>query len=434
MKKILLLCIASLLFISLEGKAVKKEMVNVKDFGAIGDGLFLDTRYIQNALDSGKIVYFPAGVYRTGTLYLKSGGGIHLSANAVILGSKYPEDYNANDFDKRNTFSVKERSSGAHLIIARDCEDISISGTGTINGNRNGIFNTDIIHTPNSKHPRYVLPRWRPGAMLYFVGCRNVKLNGIRLNDPTYWTAFFHDCEDVAIDRVTLQTDRHTLNSDGFDIDCCRRVTITNCNIFSGDDSIAIRGNQGPLGKAAVCSDITVSDCILSSAACGVRVGVGSGTIRNCKLSNLKMVNTNIGICISPSYAIGKCTAIDNVLFENISIDADQSLLILPNWGNDIDDPAIQKVSNLTFRNIEAVSDKANLIVWPFKKDMFENISIENSTFSLRSGATSPGEKQRHWKHADFGIINQLGDKEITISNCKGFSEDGKPLMLKRTR
>ena len=50
------------------------------------------------------------------------------------------------------------------------------------------------------------------------------------------------------------------------------------------------------------------------------------------------------------------------------------------------------------------------------------------------TGATSPGEKQRHWKHADFGIINQLGDKEITISNCKGFSEDGKPLMLKRTR
>ena len=86
------------------------------------------------------------------------------------------------------------------------------------------------------------------------------------------------------------------------------------------------------------------------------------------------MVNTNIGICIGPSYAPGKCTAIDNVRFENISIDADQSLLIVPSWGNDIDDPAIQKVSNITFRNIEAVSDKANLIVWPFKKDMFENI------------------------------------------------------------
>ncbi|MBO5822607.1 MAG: glycoside hydrolase family 28 protein, partial [Lentisphaeria bacterium] len=63
-------------------KNMEKNMVNVKDFGAIGDGLFLDTRYIQNAVDTGKIVYFPAGVYRTGTIFLKSGGGLHLSPNA----------------------------------------------------------------------------------------------------------------------------------------------------------------------------------------------------------------------------------------------------------------------------------------------------------------------------------------------------------------
>ena len=75
-----------------------KDMVNVKDFGAIGDGLFLDTRYIQNAVNSGKIVYFPTGVYRTGTIFLKSGGGLHLAPGAVILGSQYPEDYNKDDF------------------------------------------------------------------------------------------------------------------------------------------------------------------------------------------------------------------------------------------------------------------------------------------------------------------------------------------------
>ena len=359
MKQILIFCIASLLFISLKANMLKKNMVNVKDFGAIGDGLMLDTPYIQAALNSGKIVYFPAGVYRTGTIYLRSGGGLHLDANAVILGSKYPEDYNANNFDKRNTFSVKERASGAHLIIARDCTNVSITGSGSINGNRNGIFNTDIIHTPNNQRPRYVLPRWRPGAMLYFVGSKNIKIEGVRFNDPTYWTALFHDCEDVEINNLSVQTDRFTNNSDGLDIDCCRRVKITNCNIFSGDDAIAIRGNQRPLNKEAVCSDITVDNCILSSAACGVRVGVGNGTIRNCKLSNLKIINTNLGIGICPSYTSGRCTSIDNILFENISINANQALLVLPNWGADIDDPAIQKVSNLTFRKIEAVSSKA---------------------------------------------------------------------------
>ena len=423
---------ASLLSIAAMAENMEKNMVNVKDFGAIGDGLMLDTRMIQNAVNTGKIVYFPAGVYRTGTIYLRSGGGLHLDANAVILGSKYPEDYNANNFDKRNTFSVKERASGAHLIIARDCTNVSITGSGSINGNRNGIFNTDLIHTPNGNRPRYVLPRWRPGAMLYFVGCRNVKLNGVRLNDPTYWTAFFHDCENVDIERVTIQCDRFTNNSDGLDIDCCRNVNISKCNIFSGDDAIAIRGNQRPLKKAAICSDITVSDCILSSAACGVRIGVGNGMIQNCKLQNLKIVNTNTGIGICPSYSPGKCTAIDNVWFDNISIDANQSLLILPSWGADIDDPAIQKVSNLTFRKIEAVSDRANLIVYPFKKDMFENISIVDSVFTLRHGAAGPNKK--HWTQADFGIINQLGGKDGLLVNCKGFSENGKSLLIKRNR
>ena len=268
--------------------------------------------------------------------------------------------------------------------------------------------------------------------MLYFVGCRNVKLNGIRLNDPTYWTALFHDCEDLTIDRVTVQTDRFTNNSDGLDIDCCRRVTISNCNIFSGDDAIAIRGNQRPLKKEAVCSDITVNNCILSSAACGVRLGVGSSTVKNCKLTNLKMVNCGIGIGICPSYSKGSCVEIDNVVFENISIDANQALVLAPNWGSDIDDPAIKQVKNLSFRNIEAISEKANLIVFPVKPGIFENITIQDSTFTLLPNSTSP---KKHWTSEEYGIINQLGDsnKEILV-NCKGISAENKPLFIKKNR
>ena len=432
MKKILICIYATLLGVAAMAEGMEKNMVNVKDFGAIGDGLMLDTRMIQNAVNTGKIVYFPPGVYRTGTIYLRSGGGLHLDANAVILGSKYPEDYNANNFDKRNTFSVKERASGAHLIIARDCTNVSITGSGSINGNRNGIFNTDIIHTPNNQRPRYVLPRWRPGAMLYFVGCKNVKIEGISFNDPTYWTAFFHDCEDVTIERLTVQTDRFTNNSDGLDIDCCRRVKIADCNIFSGDDSIAIRGNTRPLQKAAVCSDITVDNCILSSAACGVRIGVGNGVIRNCKLTNLQIVNTNLGIGICPSYGPGKCTEIDGVTFENISMNAVQALMILPNWGADIDDPAIKPVRNLSFRNLNAVSSKASLIVYPFKAGIFENISVRDSVFTLLPGGTPPMRK--HWTSPEYGIFNLLEAKEDIFTGCRGISADGKPFILQKSR
>ena len=410
-----------------------KDMIDVRKYGAKGDGLTLDTRAIQKALDTGKIVFFPAGVYRSGTIYLRSGGGLHLDANAVILGSRSPADYNSADFDPRNTSSVKECASGAHLIVAADCTDISIGGRGTVCGNRTGIFNTDIILTPNGARPRYQLPQWRPSAMIYLVGCRGVKIRDVSLNDSPYWTCFLHDCENVVIENVTIHNDRFTNNSDGLDIDCCRHVKITGCTIFSGDDAIAIRGNQTPLKKDAPCSDITVSDCILSSAACGVRIGVGNGAISDCRLSGLKMVDTRIGIGICPSYGGGKCTAIRKVVFENCRIDSVQTILMLPGWQKDIDDPEAKKVTNLTFRKIEAVASRASLLADSRQGGMFENIVFEDSVFTLLPDSESPN-RPAFWTDADYGIINLLGMKGAVFSNCRGISAEGKPFILRRDR
>ena len=50
-------------------------MRNVKDYGAVGDGVSLDTKAIQKAIDLGGTVYIPEGIYRVGTLYLRSNGG-----------------------------------------------------------------------------------------------------------------------------------------------------------------------------------------------------------------------------------------------------------------------------------------------------------------------------------------------------------------------
>ena len=73
-------------------------MRNVKDYGAKGDGITKDTGAIQKAIDEGGIVCFPPGIYLTGTLYLKSNGGLHLETGAVLLASPDSEDYNQDDF------------------------------------------------------------------------------------------------------------------------------------------------------------------------------------------------------------------------------------------------------------------------------------------------------------------------------------------------
>ena len=111
-------------------------MNNVRDFGAKGDGTTLDTEAIQKAIDAGGMVYFPPGIYLSGTLYLKSDGGLDLSPGAHLLASPDRKDYNADDFCEQNRVFASEQVSGAHFIVAVEQHNITIRGGGRIDGNR----------------------------------------------------------------------------------------------------------------------------------------------------------------------------------------------------------------------------------------------------------------------------------------------------------
>ena len=93
-------------------------MNNVRNFGAVGDGVTLDTQAIQKALDAGGMVYFPAGTYLTGSIYLRSNGGLELAPGATLLAVPDKTQYNADDFIPENQAFSTENVSGAHLVIA----------------------------------------------------------------------------------------------------------------------------------------------------------------------------------------------------------------------------------------------------------------------------------------------------------------------------
>jgi polygalacturonase len=83
----------------------------VRQFGTIGDGKAFDTQAIQSAIDAanqagGGVVSFPAGIFLSASLVLKSHVELRVEAGATLLGSEWLSDY------------PKDRRSQAFLMAA----------------------------------------------------------------------------------------------------------------------------------------------------------------------------------------------------------------------------------------------------------------------------------------------------------------------------
>lgn len=304
---------------------------NVLDFAISTDGVSLCTQAIQAAIDAcaasgGGRVTIPAGRYITGTIWLKSHVELHLEHGAVLKASTNLDDYNELDAYPQNESAPGEKWVGKHLIIAHECENVALTGTGTIDGSADAYFG-DIV--PNSKsvyvwrngyrHPKDP-EAMRPGQLVCFIECRRVLVENVTLTNQPCWGCFFHGCDFVTVRGMQTRNDKTYFNSDGIDIDCCRYVTVSDCIIETGDDAIAIRGHRTPLkNKEHPCEYVTISNCVLSSQSHTIRIGVGGGMIRHIKLSNLMIVSGSPAIGIMSSYHGRGCTTIEDVTISNVT-------------------------------------------------------------------------------------------------------------------
>ena len=334
-------------------------MNNVRDFGAVGNGIVKDTAAIQRAINAGGLVHFPPGTYLTGTLYLKSHGGLFLEPGATLLGSPDPADYNADDFCPQNRVPRSENASGAHLIVALEQENIMICGGGCIDGNRKAFYGADEPpytgkYQLGSAWNESLDGVWRPGQMIYICECRNVRLENVQLYNSSYWTCFLHGCEDVFANGLRIVNDQRTANGDGLDVDCCRRVVISNCIIDTGDDCITFRGNCDPLKNPQPCEYATVTNCVLHSRTMAFRFGVGNGIVRNINVSNIVFNNCRDAVGFNSNYGTDptRGVQIENISFENLQMDVDRMFFISSQVRGATLEPAAKEIRNVSFRNI----------------------------------------------------------------------------------
>lgn len=301
---------------------------NVKDYGAVGDGVANDTKAIQKAVDAGGMVYFPPGNYLTGTILLKSHGGLYLEHGAVIQASADFDDYNDPAICPQNWVSQNEYANGKHLIMAIEQEDITIEGGGMIDGRATNWFTEINDYLKGTVYEKYKAPKWRLSQMIDFIECQNIKIHDIEIQNSPYWSIFLFGGKDVIIHHIRIRNDMKVHNGDGIDIDCCSNVIISDCDISSSDDSITLRSCSRLLKNHTGCENITVSNCILHTEQAGIRVGLGNGTrIRYAVFSNL-VIHGRMGIVIDASWANDPGALISDINFNNIQITAHRPIIV----------------------------------------------------------------------------------------------------------
>jgi hypothetical protein len=396
--------------------AVPADVFSIADFGALPDGRTVNTAAVRKAVDrcaeaGGGRVLIPTGTWVTGTIFLRSGVELHLEQGAVLLGSEDLADYEVD---------------GQHygLIYARGARNVSVTGTGTIDG-RGGHFHLpDRLHIGADFDRRYtrqgeayldptagildgpIAYEARPGMMLVFLECENVRLTGVTLRDSPSWTVRLGDCDTVLVHGVTIRNNLLIPNSDGIHITTSRRVRVSDCDVQAGDDAVIVTGFQldtevhgevrdfasyaeKPGGnRTGYAEDIVVTNCVLQSRSSGIRVGYGPQPIRRLVFSHLIIKESNRGLGVFSRDG----SPIEDVVFSDVIVD---TRLHTGHWwgnGEPIHVSAVSRTPGVTagpvrrirFHDIEARGE-AGIIV--FAEEPGQIADLEFRDVRLRIGA-----------------------------------------------
>lgn len=270
-------------------------------YGASGDGKALDTSAINAAINAchragGGVVYLRPGTYLSGTVVLKSNVTLYLDAGATILGSTEIHDYTPQPGP-----DPAGDAGQNHLIFAREADNVSLAGPGTIDGQGRSFWVPSGRVTPRKEDLWKDVatydwkPRPRPSPMMEFVGCRNLHLQGLRIVNSAGWTMRYINCDKVFVQEITVKNPIIGPNSDGMDISNSQNVFVSDCLLEVADDVICLK-SENPYGDSIpLTKNIVIANCVLSSCCNGLKIGtMTQGGFENISFANSVIFNDNV--------------------------------------------------------------------------------------------------------------------------------------------
>ena len=281
--------------------------ISVRDFGAAGDGVTLDTGAIQAAIAActakgGGTVFLPPGDYLTCTISLKDNVTLHVGPSARLLGSTSLADYPS--LKRGEMFSIEYLDRC--LIDASGAHHIALTGEGCVDGQGAAFpygeenYNFEDMASSTTQQS-FIRP-----TLLRFSDCRDVTISNLTLQHAASWCCNLERCKEMRLHGLHV-LNRANQNNDGFDLNQCEDVMISDCHLDCGDDAIALQ--DGGLR-------IAVTNCVISSRWAAVRLGPASlGVFRDIAVSNCVIYDT-YGSAIKIQEVEGG--VIENISFDNL--------------------------------------------------------------------------------------------------------------------
>ncbi|WP_284645985.1 glycoside hydrolase family 28 protein [Paenibacillus silviterrae] len=379
-------------------------LYNIKDFGAIGDGVTKDTASIQRAIDycaeqGGGTVMVPNGEFLSGTIQLRSYVELHLTPAARIVSSTEKSDFIAPA--EEEAAQLSEGQGSRALVCARHAKHVAVTGLGTIDGRGEHFLE------PEDGVSDYVLEplvEFRP-KLIDFEGCTNVVFRDVTLYRASSWGLHMTGCNQVTVDGVKILGQVRGPNNDGIDPDCCKDVHISNCHIETGDDCIVIKTTKYGAERYGACENITVTNCTLQSHDSAIKIGTEThADIRYITVTNCVIRNSNRGVGIW----VRDGATMENMLFSNLFIETrlfsndEEIKRTLRWWGksepifmtaerrNTPNAPAPGTIRNIRFDQL-LIESEGCIYIEGSEESRISGISLRNVKQTMRVKSGYPG-------------------------------------------
>lgn len=392
-------------------------MLNVRDFGAKGDGQTKDTSAIQEALDrcsilGGGQVVVPAGEYLTGAIALRTNTTLHLEKDAVIRGSSDLKDYNV----MQVRWEGKWIQGYSGLVYALGAHNIGITGPGKIAGSKT-----------TGGRPNNTNPLRRP-ALIEPIDCVGINFDGFSTEYQLMWSMHLTFSDNISVKNVTIRSTGG--NGDGIDVDSCRNVTIDNCDITAGDDCISLKSGRGMEGYKLLrtTENVTITNCIFKGLifAC---IGIGSetsGGIRKVRIEHCKFVGAKTFALYMKS-RVGRGAFIEDITANDLDVSGTEGGFLRFNlMGSGLQDqvpvpgdegiPTTKnfKITNVRVKDVPVLVDGGTGI--------HPNKPLQGFVLNNISGTCAKGIALVNIKNAQIKDINVTGYQGplITVYNVSG--------------